>query len=103
MEVADDSVFAECDVSGFVWVLGYGGQGAVAVVFDYDGDVVHVRAVPECYVAVGWRVVGVFAVECVLQCLGAVVSHGVYACGVSVYCVGVGGWDVVYVSCVAAP
>ena len=58
VEVSDDAVFADVEVSGFIGVLADSLQGAVSVVFDYDGDVVHSAAFPKRHVTVGWRVVG---------------------------------------------
>lgn len=66
MEVADDSGFVECGVSGFVWILAYGVECAVVVVLYYDGDMVHAVAVPECYVTVCGGVVACFSGESVL-------------------------------------
>ena len=103
VEISYDAVFADIDISGFVWVLRHGFQGAVAVVSYHNRYVVHAVAVPEGHVTVNRRVVSCFAGERVLQCFGAVVSCSVDACGVSVYGVGVGGWDAVYVAGVVAP
>lgn len=73
MEVGDDWWFGECEVWGFVWVLGDGVEGGVGIVFKEDGEVVDGVWVGKWEMRVRWGVVGCLGGERVLEWLGGMV------------------------------